>query len=122
MLAPRSNRAYPVAPPPIVHVLVKFWRPIVVQHGAHATPKVRVDEFAGTFPAKVRIIQLVVSIQTMKILGQLFRRFELVHVDVRTVWRASSIVRWMGTHYNWQNVVSRKIEIYYVPMVIIMKC
>lgn len=73
MFTPRGGRAYAVASPPLVHVLVKFRRPVVVQHRANTAPEVGVDELAGALPAKVRIVQLVVTVQAMKILGELSR-------------------------------------------------
>lgn len=106
MLAPRISRANPVASPPLVHVLIILGQTIVVQHGAHSTPEVRVDELAGALPAKVRVVQIVVAVQSMQVLGELLRRLELVHVDVGTIRRAAGVICRMGAHHDGQHVVS----------------
>lgn len=102
---PRAGRADALASPPLVHVLVGFRRPVVVQHRAHAAPEERVDELAGALPPEVRVVQLVVAVETVEVRGQLLRRLELVHVDVRAVRRATGVVRRVRAHHDRQDVV-----------------
>jgi len=81
-----------------------------VQHRAHSAPKVRIDELAGALPAEVRVVQLVVAVQPVQVLGELPRRLELVHVDVRPVRRAARVIGRMGAHHDGQDVVPANEE------------
>ena len=110
-LAPRVSRANTFSAPPLIDVLVMLARSLlVVQHGANSAPEVRVDEFTGAFPPEVRIVEIVIGVETMQILGQFTRRFKFVDVNVRTIRRAASVVCWVCSHHYGQYVVP---EIFY---------
>lgn len=73
VFAPRVHRAHALSSPPFIHIFVVLRRTVVVQHGAHPAPEVCIDKLAGAFPAKVRVVQFVVVIQSVQILGELLR-------------------------------------------------
>lgn len=75
-----------------------------MQDGADAAPEVRVDELTGALPLEVRVVQLVVLVEYMQILGQLFGRGKLVDVYVGSTWSTHLVVLGSGAHYNWQHL------------------
>lgn len=109
VLAPRAADAGAGAAPPVVDVAVVLARHLgVVQQRAQPTEEVRVDELAGALPPEVLIVQVVVGVQPVQVGGQLARRRELVHVDVRLERRALLVVLGTRAHHNWNYVVAAK--------------
>lgn len=114
IVAPRAVGADACSTPPIVHVVIPSLlrhRGLVVQHGAHAAPEKRIDEFAGTLPFEIRIVQLIVSIQHMQIFGQLLRWRKFIHMNIRSIRCTVFIVLRPGAHHNRQYVSAQCIHI-----------
>jgi len=65
-----------------------------------------VDEFSCTFPPKVRVIKVVVGVQTVQICSKFFWGLEFFHVDVRAIWRNEGIFFRPGPHHYRQDVVT----------------
>jgi hypothetical protein len=108
MFAPRCFDARVWAAPPLGDVCVVLARHLgVVQHRAHSTPEMRVDDFAGALPPEVLVVQVVVGVQPVQVGGQLARRRELVHVDVRHERRAPLIIHRTRAHHDGNHVVTK---------------
>ena len=112
VLAPRAADAGAGAAPPLVDVAVIFARHLgVVQQRAQPTEEVSVDELAGALPPEVLIVQVVVRVQPVQVGGQLARRREFVHVDVRLERRALLVVLGTRAHHNRNYVVPKTTNI-----------
>ena len=114
MLPPRVlANTYFRSTPPLLKVTVNVrctWR--IVQHRADAAPKERVYETSGSFPAEVRVVEIIVFVEHAQILRQLFRWLEIVNVDEwMRRWCARIVLR--GTaHHDWDNFMSEICNTY----------
>ena len=104
-IPPRSSCADARSSPPVSNVPVKFDGEVIVQHSAQSAVKLVGDEFSCTYPPKVRVIKVIVVVQTVQICSKFFWRFEIFHVDVRVIRRNEGIFFRPGPHHYRQDVV-----------------
>lgn len=126
---PWSRRADTDTTPPFINIVIPRWLAqlfLVVQCRADAAPVIRVDKLTRALPLEVRVIQLVILIENVQILGQLFGRSELIHMYVRTTWRTHLVVLGSCAHYNGQHLTTQRINEellrYVVPAIGVLEC
>lgn len=97
-----------------------------MQCRADAAPVIRVDKLTRALPLEVRVIQLVILIEYVQILRQLFGRSKLIHMYVRTTWRTHLVVLGSCAHHNGQHLATQRIyeELlrYVVPAIGVLEC
>lgn len=97
-----------------------------MQRRADPAPVVRVDELTGALPLEVRVVQLVVLVEYVQILGQLFGRGKLIDVYVGTTWRTHLIVLGPSAHYYRQYLAIQRIHkellSYVIPAIGVFEC
>lgn len=82
-----------------------------MKHGTDSAPEVGIDELAArraSLPGKVRVVHVVVHVEQE--VSQCFRGGKVVDVNETMGWRGSSVIMWMSTHYDGQDVVHQAIH------------
>ena len=99
--------------PPSAKVRVPHFRlGIVMKQGTNSTPELGVDEIAGSFPGEVRVVQIVVLVEAMKILGEVGGRRKLIDVDVGVRRRGELVVGQSASHHYRNDVIAAMKLIY----------
>lgn len=106
VVSPRTADTGASASPPFVEVAMPPGRVMrrFVHHSAQPAEEVGVDELAGTPPLEVLVIQRVVLVEQLKVVGQLFRGGEVVHVDERMLRCVFLVVLSRSTHHYRKNL------------------
>lgn len=81
-----------------------------MQHRAHTTPIVCVDELTGALPLEVRVVQLVVLVEYVQIVGQFLVRRELIDMDVRTIGSRIHVILRPGAHDDRQYIAAECVN------------
>lgn len=108
---PRLSSTHTRSTPPIVNVLVMPSSRRSVQHSAQSTPEVRINKLPGALPPEVRVIQFIVTVQSVQVRGQLGGVRELVHVDVRPLRGAALVVLRPRAHDHGQHVLRQPVHV-----------
>lgn len=91
---------------------------IIMQKCTNSAHHFGINELAGAFPLEVVVVQMIVGVQNLQMVRQIFHRFVLIHVNVRAIWSPIFIVFWMGAHDHWDDLPVDQICVKFVGDII----